>query len=201
MATKTSISNRALSKNGARAVTNIDTDDTPESRVVLRFYDIALESILSETLWTFATKRVLLNATTDTIPFSTELETLSYCYQRPNDVIRIFGTNDTAAYWKEEADKILSDTSGLGIIYTYLNEDPALYTPSFVEAFSDKLAAEICFPLLNSVSKVKELLEVYEKISLPKAKSDNAQTGTPREVNDNYWLNARFGGPNVKEFS
>lgn len=198
---KTQIINRGLVKLGSRPIVDLDLDDTVESNTALNLYDMALETILSSTLWTFATKRQLLATLAETIEFNTEFETLQYIYQRPNDVIRIFRTNDTGAYYKEEGDTIVSDTAGLGIIYTYRNEDTSLYPPYFATALSDLLAAEMAYPLLNSHSKAQEMLEFYERISLPKAKGENAQVGTPRELNDNYWLNARFGGPNVEEYS
>lgn len=199
--TKTQIANRALVRLGARPVTNVDDDDTDEADTVSNLYDIALECLLSETLWTFATKRVLLSTTTEAIPFSKDQENLTYSYQRPVDVIRIFDTNDSGAYWRVEGDQIRSDTSGLGIIYTYRNEDTATYPAFFVEALSDKLAADLAFPLLNSNTKAREMLDIYQRITLPNAKAENAQVGTPKKLNDDYWLNARFGGPNVQEFS
>jgi len=197
---KTKIVNRSLMRVGARPVTNIETDDTEEARIINNLYDIALENILSETLWTFAKKRALLTTTTDTVPFNVDEERLNKVYQRPTDCIRIFHVNDTAADWYEEEDKIVSDTAGLGIVYTFRNENPATYKSYFVTALSDLLASEIAYALLNSTSKSQEMLEVYERISLPKAKAQNAQTGKARGLNDDYWLNSRHGGPNVKEF-
>lgn len=197
---KTGIINRALVKVGSRPVVDIDTDNTPESRTALSLYDIALENILTDTLWTFSKKRQQLALTTDEIPFNLDEESLVFVYQRPTDALRIFQVNDTAADWYEEEDRILSDTAGLGVIYSFFNNNPATYKPYFVTAFSDLLAYEMSFPLLISMSKTKEMLEFYEKISLPKAKAENAQTGKAKEVNDRYWENSRFGGPNVKEF-
>lgn len=198
---KTIIINRALTLLGTKRITNLDTDDTPSSRTALSIYDTSLESVLSECLWGFATKRVLLAQLSDTVAFSNERETLSFVYQVPGDVVRIFETNDTAAYWRQESDKIVSDTSGLGIKYVFLQTNTNLYYPKFVEAFSHKLAADMAYPLLNSKSKTDDMNDLYHRIYLPKAKSENSQVGTAKEVNDDYYLFARFGGPNIQEFS
>ena len=199
---KTQIVNRALVKLGSRRIINLEDDDTEESNTALDLYDMALEMILSETLWTFATKRVLLATLDKEIVFATDKESgLNFTYQRPPDVIRIFSTNDEGAYYKEEGDTIVSDTTGLGIIYVFRNENTATYPPHFAQALSDLMAAEMSFPLLNSKSKTESLGEYYERVSLPKAISQNAQIGTPKELNDNYWLNARFAGANVQELS
>ena len=201
-ADKNQIVSRALVKLGARAVINVEDDDTPESRIMLNIYDMALGMITSETLWTFATVRMNLATLSGTIPFVNDKETgLNYIYQRPTDIVRLFSYSDDGAYVKEEGDTLLSDTSGLGILYTRLVTDTSLYHTFFATAFSDLLAAEAAFPILNSRSKAEDLMGLYEKISLPKAISQNAQIGTPKVMNDNYWVNARFAGPNVQEHS
>ena len=78
-------------------------------------YESSLRSILSECKWNFATKRVLLTVVTDTMAWYDQGETL--VYQKPSDVIRIFGDNSDGSIWREEGDLIISDTSGLGIRY------------------------------------------------------------------------------------
>lgn len=198
---KTKIINVALGKLGAKSVVNIDTDDTRESRIALNFYDFTLEQILSEALWGFAQKRVKLATTEDTIPFNVNYQNLKYCYQKPTDCIRIFETNDVGAEWVEEGDKILSDSSDLGIIYIYLNTNTIAYPPTFIAAFTDLLAYNMAYDILNSDSKLDMLIRQYQGVSLPKAKTVNAQTGSLPEVNDNFWLNSRTGGPLIKEFS
>jgi len=199
MATKVEIINRALTKLGARPITSTD-DSSEEARIANRVYTISLESILSECLWTFATKRVNLAQVSDEIAWSPPGTTLSYAYQVPNDTIRIFGVSDDGATWYREGDIIFSDTASLGIIYVWKNESPGTYIPKFSEAFSDKLAHEMSFSILNSGPKSQALLEYYESVSLPKAKSENSQTGTPPEMNDEYWVNSKWGGPQMKEF-
>jgi len=197
MASKTQIVNRAFVKLGVRPATNVDTDDSEDTRTALNIYDIALETILTETLWTFAKDYALLATTTDTVPFNLSDESLNIRYQRPQGALRIFDISDDTADWYEIGDQIWADTAGLGAVFTYLNTDPATYKPYFITAFSDLLAAEMAYPLLNSKSKTDDLFDFYERISLPKAKAINAQTGKARSPKDDYWENARFGGPNV----
>lgn len=199
---KTDIINRALVKLGARPIVNLDTDNTDESETALNIYDIALETLLSEALWTFATRRVLLATLSQTIPFITNREAgTTLVYQRPNDVVRIFATNNTAAYYQEEEETIISDTAGLGIIYTYRNITTSTYRPYFARALSDLLAAEMSYPILNSRSKTDDLFGFYENISLPAAMAQNSQVGTPIPMEDGYWEAGRIGGPNVSGHS
>ncbi len=197
--TKTQIINRALVKLGSRPITNLESDDTDESVTALNIYDISLESILADIQWTFATRRELLATLDETVPFSRTYEDLVVVYQRPVKLIRIFDVNDISADYYEEGDTIVSDTVGLGIIFTFLNENTATYPGYFVNAFADLLAADMAYPLLNSNSKTREMMEYYEGVSLPKAESINSQIGTAKELNDNYWINSRFGGAEIRE--
>jgi hypothetical protein len=107
---KTSICNKALTLVGANPIVSID-DDSQNARILNRVYEIALKSILSECKWNFAIKRHTLVESTETIDWDYDDE--AYVYVRPADVVRIFGTNDDDAVWREEGDLIISDTAAL----------------------------------------------------------------------------------------
>ena len=64
---KDKIINRALVKLGSRPIVNLEDDATDESETILNLWDMCLAMILSETLWTFATRRVLLALLSETI--------------------------------------------------------------------------------------------------------------------------------------
>jgi hypothetical protein len=186
---KTDLINKALTLVGANPITNID-DDTNNARIVNRVYEIALRSILSECKWNFATKRHILAQSAETLEWYYTGEGEAYIYARPTDVIRIFGTNDDNATWREEGDLILSDTSGLGITYVYYLDNPDKYTSSFIEALIDKLCSDIAFMIINSASTAQTFLAKYEKVSLPKALSENAQVGKHQYLKDDAWVNS-----------
>ncbi len=191
--TKTSTVNKALTLCGASPITNI-TDDTNSARIVNRVYEISLKSALSECRWNFATTRTTLALSADDLAWYHTNE--SYVYVRPSNIIRIFGTNDDNAEWREEGDHIISDTSGLGIKYVYFHDDPSKYPPSFLEAFIDKLCSDICFMILNSAAKAEAFLEKYHKVSLPKAMAENSQIGTHQYLKDDAWENAKYNNSN-----
>jgi hypothetical protein len=119
----------------------------------------------------------------------------------PNDCVRIWAVSDPAAKWHPQGRKVLSDTASLGFLYTFQNEDESQYTPTFIEAFADKLAADSCYQVTNDLGRTNALYELYNSISLPKALASDGQMGSMYEMNDNYYLNAIHGGPNVEEFS
>ncbi len=195
MATKTEIVNKALTLVGATPVTNIDTDDTNNARILNRVYDLSLRSILSETCWNFATKRSLLASSSTTMDWYHSGEIVVYA--RPSDVIRIFETNDENATWHEEGDYIISDTQGLGVKYVYYLNTPSKYPSAFIEAFIDKLCSDIAFMVLNNKQVAQVFLEKYEKVSLPKARSENSQIGKHQKLKDDAWTGAMTVNDNV----
>lgn len=192
---KTELVNKALTLVGANPITNLDTDDTQNAKVVNRVYEISLRAILSECKWNFATTRKLLSSVSTTLDWYDTGET--YIYQKPVDCIRIFGTNDPDATWREEGDYIISDTQGLGIRYVYYLDIPSKYPASFVEAFIDKLASDICYMILNSSTKAEEMYKKYQSVSLPNARAENAQVGTQQVMKDDAWERAKYSNGNI----
>lgn len=189
MGTTTNIINKALTLVGSTPVTSID-DNTDRASVLRNVYEIALRSILSETKWNFATKRVNLSSVTNTLDFNDVGE--PYVYQKPTDMINIYSTNPVNARWREEGDYIISDSQDLGLRYVYYLTDPTKYPSYFIDAFIDKLASEIAYSIVNSSSLASGYIEKYQKISLPKAISNNSQTGIQQTVNDSAWELAKF---------
>jgi hypothetical protein len=194
MATKTELINKALTLVGGNPITNI-TDDTNNARIVNRVYDLSLRSILSECKWNFATRRDLLATAVVSLDWYYTNET--YKYAKPSDIIRIFGTNDDSAIWREEGDYIFSDTKGLGIVYTAYIDDPSKYPASFTNAFIDLLCADIAFMIINSKTIGEAFQQKYETISLPKARSENAQQGTHQYLLDDAWEFAKDHNENT----
>jgi len=192
--TKTDIINRALTLVGASPVISID-DDTNNARVLSRVYESALRYVLSECKWNFATKRANLSVLTDILDFYDVGEGI--VYQKPTDMIRIYSVNPVKAYWREEGDYIVSDSADLGVRYVYYLDTPSKYPMYFIEAFTDKLAADISYAIVNSASLAEKFVTKYEKISLPKAISANSQTGIQQTMTDDAWELAKFNNIQV----
>ena len=197
MADKVTIINRALSTLGAEPIVAL-TDNTPQAKIANRYYPESRRSVLGECLWNFATKRVVLNLSTESIAWVTL--GMNFVYQLPSDVVRIFETNSVGAQWRVEGDKIISDANTLGIKYVYDLEDTTKFSSSFVDAFADKLASDMCYAILNSNTEAERILKKYEGQSLPKATAENAQEGTPNQIYDNVWVDARLAYSPLQRF-
>lgn len=182
---KVSIVNKALTMLGANRITSL-SDDTREAKAANAVYDQSLRSILSETCWSFAAKRALLNRLEEVPAVGG-----GYYFQRPSDCIEIFDT--TANTWRPEGEKIWSLDPTLGVIYTYLNDDDTFYSPKFVDALACLLAANMCYDITNSASRTQELVSLYEGEYLPRALHYDASRQGERTVKDDEWINAALG--------
>ena len=191
---KTDILNKALTLVGAAPVTSID-DDTNNARILSRVYEIALRSILSECKWNFATKRADLSVLTDTLDWYDSGETI--VYQKPLDMVKIFGLSDPNATWREEGDYIISDSTSLGVRYVYYLDTPSKYPSFFIDAFVDKLCSDIAYAIVNSATLGQTFFEKYEGVSLPKAMSSNSQSGIQQTLQDDAWENAKYNNIQV----
>ena len=179
----------ALTKIGAAPVTSID-DNSNNARILSRVYEISLRSILAECKWNFATKRTLLTVVTDVLAWYDTSNT--YVYQKPSDLIRVFGTSSSGAEWREEGDLIVSDTSGLGLRYVYYLDQPNKYSATFVDAFVDKLCSDIAYMVVNSATLGERFKQLYESVSLSKAMAVNSQTGEQQSLQDDAWELAKY---------
>jgi hypothetical protein len=191
---KVDIINKALTLVGANPIISID-DNTNNARVMSRCYEISLRNILTVSQWNFAVKRALLSVSADVLTWYDTGEV--YVYQKPTDIVRVFGVNDSSAIWREEGEYIISDTAGLGIRYVYYLDTPSKFTPTFTSAFIDLLCSDAAYMIVNSAALGQTYYAKYEKTSLPRAMSVNSQTGIQQAVRDEAWELAKYSDTQV----
>jgi hypothetical protein len=189
MVSKVSIANRALTYLGAKRITAL-SDDTLEAEAISTMYEQSLRSILSECLWTFATERVSLTRIVDSPAWQND--GMSYYFQLPSDLIRIFEVSDDSAVWRREGERILANVSSFGILYVKYLDDPPKYTASFIEAFANKLAYDCAYEITNSTTLTQALLQTYHGQTLENAMAENSQTGTAKFVRDDQWTESKY---------
>ena len=109
----------------------------------------------------------------------------------PTDFIRLTRLSDEDAAYEMLGIRLLADTETLSIKYTYRNETPTTYSPYFVTALSTRLAAEICFNIVQSATKAADILKKYEQVDLYRAMSADSSMGSPEETRPSEWVEAR----------
>lgn len=148
MSSSSEIANMALAHIGeGEAISNLDSDTSPEASVCRRFYTTALNALISDYDWTFARKYAAFN-----LVASAPNSEWGYSFRVPADLhkLRRILTGDR----RITADNLVAyevgqDASG-GLIFTDVNELQARYTVKitnmailpemFVMAFSYYLA-------------------------------------------------------------
>ena len=189
-ASKVRVANRAIIKVGGNPINAFD-ENSPEARAINAAYPEVRDEVLCEDLWTFAQKRANL-VQLDEDPVWTD-DDMSVIYAKPSDYLKMNFKNISFAKVKVEEAGILSDSEGLGILYTARIDDPTKYFPSFTTALVYKLAAEIAFTLTKSRTLMESLEGLYLEKYLPKATKD-AQQGDPVEAAQSAWETARISG-------
>jgi len=148
MSSNTEICNIALSHLGVgKEISNLETEQSQGASACRRFYDTALEEVLRDFKWAFATKIEAL-----ALIESTPNEEWDYSYRYPTNCIavrRILSgfRNDTRQSrvpykiaFDDSGRIIYSDEQDAKIEYTFRVEDPQYYPSDFIMAFSYRLA-------------------------------------------------------------
>ena len=130
-----------------KEIANLDTEQSQEASACRRFYDEAVEIVLSDFDWPFATKQATLN-----LIASNPTAEWDYSYRYPTDCLRIRRIlsgirQDTASSrvpFKITQDSlgklIYSDQQNAEVEYTVRITDPSYFTSEFIFALSFRLA-------------------------------------------------------------
>lgn len=185
---QTSICQKALHFIGIGEEIASINERSPEAEACLQFYDEALDELLREFPWPFATRNVALSTTNATDPDDDDAlieysDEFFYSFRYPSDCVyarRIMSgqvPDDSSSIIRY---KIASDTTGRLILanvetatleYTSRVTDAALYPSDFAMALSYRLAAYIAPRLAEDPAKASQVAMRGYAFSLAKARS------------------------------
>lgn len=171
------ICNKALGNIGISQFMNSMDEQSNEALVCNRFYNVALDRVLAEYPWRFATKTVAL-ADVGTPP-----DRWAYRYRYPSDCIQVlYVDNEETAYeviadTDNDALAICSDAVEAEVTYVARVTQTRLYSPLFVDALAWSLAIDIAAPLAANPGIINTLDRAYHT-AVSKAAA--------RSMNENY---------------
>lgn len=165
------LGNKALSKCGHYDFITSLTDNTKAANLLLINYESVRDAMLRAHPWNFATTRATL-APNSTTPIWGDG---SNFFPLPSDCLRVLGTDDPYDVWSVEGGQLYYNDTTVNISYTQRITDPNRFDALFIEAYTTMLAITICPPLTDSDTKLESLMEIYEKLNLPLARSINGQ--------------------------
>lgn len=179
-----SICNSALVKLGAEPISSL-SQSTKSAKSLAAIYDQVRDEVLRAHPWHFATKRVILvpNATVPAFGYD-------FSFDLPNDYLRIVDDEDPDTDYVIENGQILSNMDNLNIRYVYRNAAEDQWDACFAEAFSCRLAREVCYALTQSATLVQGMDSLY-KAALQSARTMNGSEGIIKNLVVDEWSNAR----------
>jgi hypothetical protein len=203
---KLRIANMGLSNIGAAHIESL-TEGSSESKQVDIWYEFSLLQSLEASDWNFARRRVELTTHGDAIS-STALDPWAgvwgYRYVYPGDCVamrKIQNPNappDDATPFAVETTPdgtektILTDVQEAVGVYTYMNKDPGMYSPYFVQMLSHVLASNMAMSLTGS----QDIKNYHAQVAVTLgnlAASQNLNEGMQAPPRDADWIRGRSG--------
>ena len=186
-----SVCNMALTRLDVEQITDL-SEDSKQARLCNANYDLLRDSFLRGHPWNFAIRRQTL-ASSDPAPN----HEYAYRYPLPDDFLAMVRTDyeaqDICTDYRIEAGSIVTSDADAKIEYVARVEDLNLWDPLAIDAFAQRLAAELSHALSGSASVTQAQWQIYE-VKLSAAKTVDSQHGTPRIATPNEWLYARVFG-------
>ena len=191
------IVNKALLKLGQTPVANLeDTDNRVVS--ILAIYESVRDTEQTSYRWTFCTKRFILepikvkDAEGNVIVVAPKFG-YKYQYLLPKGFLRLISIYEhTQTGYSIEGQRLLTNLEGpLKIIALCIEEHECNFPPAFVEAFSTKLAIEVCKRIEQDVAEKAQLMQEYLMALSIAKKTDAIQRATEKPV-EGPWVDVRF---------
>jgi hypothetical protein len=163
LASQLDVANLALIKLGDVQILSFD-EDTAHARVVKILYPRVVDTVLRAHKWRFAMRQTalsrLVGAPTWRYLFRYQLPTDPFCLK----VVRTSaddGMNGDGNGWEIQGREILTDSTSLSIEYIARITDPQQWDALFLEAVTERLAAELAIPITNTPSLRQNLFQTF----------------------------------------
>jgi len=165
------IANLAIVKLGGERLTSL-TEDNNRAVAFNALYTHTRDAVLEDHPWQFARTRVTL-AQASPVP----LFGYAQRYALPGDYLALVGTDDDTQPWMVEDHHVFSNRSSMMIVYIRVITDTARFSPTFIDALAERLAAEMAIAITGKTDLKQFHWEVYlQKISTAGTRDSQSQT-------------------------
>ena len=179
------ICSKALGLLGEKPITDLDQTTNPNAVRCAQLYAVTRDALLSEYAWGFATRRVMLEMDATVPAFG-----FSYQFVLPADKLRVQKAHDKSIKYVLEGDRLLTDASEVGIVYTRRIEEPGYFDALFTDCLSARMARELAMPILKKLSAVQVAEGLYKDL-ISSAKRVDAMQDYDEPESESSWLSAR----------
>lgn len=191
MPSEVEICNLALQELGESKIDSF-TEASKSARLCAARFNQARDETLQAHPWNFAIKRADLAQLTETPAFGYD-----HYYALPADYLSAVSINDDTEgipYKIETAADgtrvMATDEDSVSLRYIWRNKDTGAYSPQFVKALSQRLAADLAYALTRDRQLAADLEVKFER-SVGKARVSDAQADYPDQLEADEWLNSR----------
>ena len=186
------IANLALTRIGQKPITSLD--DTNNAAIHIKVhYDDTRRAVLRTVPWKFALRRAELAELVEEPLFEWD-----HAYQLPSKALYVVSTSmdsngrgGTGESWAVEGRQIVTNAgSPIRIVYIEDVTDVALFDALFVDAFAERLAAEIVYGITKQGAMRDRILQVYAA-KIENAAAVDGQQGTQDVLESNQLIDVR----------
>lgn len=195
MVSTNDVINVALRRVGATRI--VAGDDSASANISNDLFSEALDDLLRQHAWNFATKRAKLAQLSETPTFE-----FDHAYTMPANWIRTVSIHPnsvgagTMLYREEHLDNkrvIVTSADEVYLRYIARIVDPNLWPPDFRNALSMTLARDFAISLGNS-NTMHVNFDKLSRSAIARARSSDAMGSSPERQPRGSWVNRR-GGP------
>jgi hypothetical protein len=157
MASVVDICNGALNQLGATTILSL-TEDSKNARLCNSRYTQIRDALFRTHPWNCLQKRIELAADTTAPAWG-----FTNAFTLPSDCLRLLRILDYDSNYKVEGRKILSNSSGMKILYVARVTDPNEYDELLRETLSASLGADIAFGVTSNNQTAKNMYELFKE--------------------------------------
>ena len=186
------ICNMGLLEVGAKPKIASLTEDSDNARLCNQFYAPVRDAVLRGHLWNCAIHRTTVTALVDApdsdYDHQYQLPTNPYCLR----LLQVGDSDHQPTIWRVEGRKFLTNEDSPPIVYIKRITDTNEFDPLLVDAISIRLAIKFATSVTNSRKMTADLIEQYERITLPLARTIDAQETSGDAFITEDWQTARW---------
>lgn len=193
------ICNLALSHLGQAPITNLLNPATNVEQLCALQYAICRDSLQEDAEWTFCTAMERLDAVTDTLPLSDEVNPLGQWFEVP-DAIRILMVykghgsplypHDLQTEWYLQDGYLACNYEKITVKYLKKTTVVQNFSAQFKQVLAYKIALALCIPITENVGLMQSLKAMYDELMDKAALNDGLQ-GTSNNVTFRRLTNVR----------
>lgn len=193
MPSETDIANMALLGVGAKPKIAKLTEDSDNARLAIQFYGPVRDAVLRSHIWNCAIERPSSSLTSlatgpDTdYNYYFQLPTNPYCLR----LLQVGTLDEQPTQWKVEGRKFLYNESSAKVVYIKRIVDTNEFDPLLIDVIVNRLQIKFAPSLANKRDIVRDLIDEYELITAPLARTIDAQESCHQEMITEDWITAR----------